>query len=343
MGGAVGGGGVANPPQLKCVDIARSSAGPNAKDSGPAGGSYTGTNAMQFVPFALDAVTGAVGPAAGSTGSQGVGVTFTAQSHDAAGDTHSATTVATTLPAAVNTFTLQNLKDLFGSGIATTTGDGTVFWPADGSVAQPAGSVKIDLYIPQLGSGTEKFWASTTGFSAATPPAWDHHTIINGALAPNGADNPSHFIFSNEEHDGTAVATDPIGYAPFSIAQWIAQSNGHNDRRHSAVLEQVNGVSPTTTSGVTTLLNASFPITLYVYSVVPLNRLQTAGDPLHGLLDGSTSALCNAGNTIHNYGFATLAPGGTLATGATVAHTCGEDNISGGPSGTGDPALRAAP
>jgi len=324
IGGAVGGGGVATEPGLGCVDVARSSAGPNATGSGPAGGSYTGTNAIQFVPFALDAVTGAIGPATGGTA-------FTAQSHDTNGDTLPATTVATTLPSAVNSFSLQNLKDLFGSGISTNVTVGgvtTTFWPLGGSVAQPTGSQQIDLYIPQLGSGTEKFWASTLGFTAATPPAWDHTTIVNGALAPNASDNPNHIVFSDEEHDGTNVATDPLGYAPFSIAQWIAQSNGHNDRRHGAVLEDVNGVAPTTTANNTTVLNTSFPITRLVYSVVSLSRLTNTGDPLNALLDGSSSFLCQDTSTILNYGFALL-----NGSAATLNATCGEIT----------PALEAAP
>ena len=314
IGGAVGGGGVSPEPGLGCVDVARSSAGPNA--SGPASGGYTGSNAMQFVPFALDAVTGAIGPATGGT-------PFTAQSHDANGDTVATSTVATQLPAAVNSFSLQNLKDLFGSGIATTAG-GTVFWPANGSVAQPAGSTKIDLYIPQLGSGTEKFWATTLGFNAATPPAWDHTTIVNGALTPA---NDGGITFTDEEHDGTNVATDPLGYAPFSIAQWIAQSNGQNDRRHGAVLENVNGVAPTTTSNGHTVLNSSFPITRLVYSVVSLARLTTNGDPLKALLNGPNSFVCQDTSTILNFGFATLKGASTLNA------TCGEIV----------PALEAAP
>ena len=54
-------GGLTPLPGAGCVDIARSSAGPNS--TGPASGNYTGTNAIQFVPFALDAVTGVTGPA----------------------------------------------------------------------------------------------------------------------------------------------------------------------------------------------------------------------------------------------------------------------------------------
>jgi hypothetical protein len=160
---------------------------------------------------------------------------------------------------------------------------------------QPAGTTRIDLYIPQLGSGTEKFWAQETGgWTATTPAACVNDTIINGALA---ADN-----VSIEEHDGTDVATDPNGYTPFSIAQWIAQNNGHNDRRHGATLQAINGVAPL--SG--TRLNTSFPFTRDVYSVVSLARLQNTSDPIHTLLDGTNSTVCKDGAQIASYGFAQL-------------------------------------
>jgi hypothetical protein len=289
---AIGGtsaGGLTPLPGAGCVDIARSSAGPNT--TGPATGNYTGTNAIQFVPFALDAVTGAIGPAAGGT-------TFTAQSGDAAGDTVSTTTVTTQLPAATNTFTEADLTSLYKNCAEVTEG-GVTFWPYEVGVTQPTGTQRIDLYIPQQGSGTEKFWATTLGFTYNAPPACVFNTIQQGALIPA---NDGGITFTNEEHDGTNVATDPDGYAPFSIAQWISQSNGHNDRRHGAVLEDVNNVSPF--SG--TKLNSSFPITRDVYSVVSLARLQSTTDPLHNLLDGTGSTVCQDAGEIAAYGFATL-------------------------------------
>jgi hypothetical protein len=305
IGGAVGSGGTSPLAGTGCVDIARSSGGPAAAGSGPAGGSYTGTNAMQFVPFAEDAVDGAYGPAVN-------GPSFVAQSHDAAGDTLTVNTVATALPVAlVNQFTIQNLTDLFGSCKETTVGT-QVFWPLGdnntGQTTPPAGSQTIDLYIPQIGSGTEKFWASTTGFTAATPPPCDHTTIVAGNLSPTAADNPTGIIFTDEEHDGTNVATDPLGYAPFSIAQWISQSNGHSDRRHGAQLADiVNGASvqelPTKLVGSITEINPAFPVTRLVYSVVSLARLTNPNDVLDGLLNGSSSFVCQDTGQILSFGF----------------------------------------
>jgi hypothetical protein len=284
-------GGTAPLPAAGCVDIGRSSAGPNT-DGSPATGNYTGANAIQFVPFALDAVTGAVGPATG-------GVSFNAPTGDAAGDTIPATTVATQLPAAVGSFTQADLITLY-KNCGTVSEGGVTFWPFQSGVSQPSGTQRIDLYIPQLGSGTEKFWASSTGgWTATTPAACVSPTIVNGALAPA---NDGNVTVSIEEHDGTDVATDPLGYTPFSIAQWIAQSNGHNDRRHGATLQDINGIAPL--NG--TRLNTSFPFTRDVYSVVSLARLQNTSDPLHALLDGTSSFVCKDGAQIASYGFAQL-------------------------------------
>jgi ABC-type phosphate transport system substrate-binding protein len=276
-------GGTAPLPQAGCVDIARSSSGPAS--SGIGSGNYAGPNALQFVPFALDAVTGAIGPATG-------GVSFNAPT--GTGTTIPATTVATQLPAAVGSFTQADLTTLY-KNCGTVTEGGVTFWPFQSGVTQPANTQRIDLYIPQLGSGTEKFWAQETGgWTATTPAACVSPTIVNGALASDNV--------SIEEHDGTDVATDPFGYTPFSIAQWISQNNGHNDRRHGAALQDINGIAPL--SG--TRLNTSFPFTRDVYSVVSLARLQNASDPIHSLLDGISSFVCKDGAQISSYGFAQL-------------------------------------
>jgi hypothetical protein len=114
---------------------------------------------------------------------------------------------------------------------------------------------------------------------------------------------------------------------PLSIAQWIGQSNGHDDRRHGAVLTQINTTQPTVTQNNKTVLNSAFPVTRLVYSVVQKSRLDNPSDPLHNLLLGSTSQLCKDTNAITNFGFATLKGASTLGA------TCGEEI----------PALTAAP
>jgi len=123
-----------------------------------------------------------------------------------------------------------------------------------------------------------------------------------------------------EEHDGTIFAQDANAFGPFSIAQWVSQSHGHNDRRHNAVLHMINGVAPLTAGGS---LNTAYPIKREVYNVV-LRTLITngAGGPgtdatLSGLLSGSTSRLCSDLVTIAGFGFAPL-------NSAPLGHTCGQ-------------------
>ena len=272
-------------PQVGCVDIARSSSGPGTL------GNYTGTGGIQYVPFALDAVGGATGPATAST---------TAFNADLGNGTTQSVTPEATVITTADSFTLTDLETLYAS-CGTVTEGGVTYWPQGSTTAQPSGSVVIDLYVPQSGSGTRSFWASTLGFSATTLPACVHDHIIAGELAP--ANTTGNVSVPVEQDDGSVFATDPNGFGPFSIAQWVSQNNGHNDRRHGAVIHSLNAISPFTTSGT---LNTSFPITRDVYDVVSLTRLTTSGDPLNTLLDGSTSKICNAKSTILSYGFALI-------------------------------------
>jgi hypothetical protein len=271
-------------PATGCVDIARSSSAPGTfASSGPGSASTSGT--LIYIPFALDAVAGAVGPSTAIT--------------DA------------------NSFTTAELTAMYGSCTPTTVGTHTYF-PTESGVTTPPSDIPIDLYVPQSGSGTLKFWASKVGISldsngnpTGTSAPCVKQTIVAG---------PSTGTIV-EEHDGTAVASDPNGYMPFSIAQWIAQSNGFNDRRHGAVLTMIDGVSPLNGSGA---LNTSFPYTREVYNVVQYDRVVNTADGnfdpvLSGLLVGTSSALCRSTITIRSYGFATLSsPTTTDNCGATT-------------------------
>ena len=109
------------------------------------------------------------------------------------------------------------------------------------------------------------------------------------------------------------MATDPDGFGPFSIAQWISQSHGHDDRRDTAVIHSLApcssstscqaAVSPFTAGGA---LNTSFPITRSVYSVVSFSRVSNTADPLFDLLNGTGSFVCSDQLSILAYGFALL-------------------------------------
>src|SRR5262249_11128391 len=151
------------------------------------------------------------------------------------------------------------------------------------------------------------FWAGLMSIDPANLPVWVHdHSVVNPAILV-------------EEHDGTVYQGDPNGFGPFSIAQFVAQTNGHNDRRHGVVLHNVNGVNPL--SGAA--LNTAYPIPREVFNVVEFARVNP-GDPKfdQGLFDilvvtpTHNSIVCGQSLTIRDFGFATL--------NTTTPHTCGQ-------------------
>lgn len=244
-------------PAAGCIDVARSSSPPGSFAQSGAGAADP-AGQLIYIPFALDALAGAVGPTTNITNA--------------------------------GMFTLTQLRGLYASCTPQLV-NGVTYDP---NSPVGTGNTQIDLYIPQSGSGTFKFWQQNVGDDTACV----HQTILTGPNAGQAV----------EEHDGTDVASDPNGYTPFSIAQWVAQKNGFDDRRHGAVLQAINGVSPLTPTGT---LNTAFPITREVYNVVAFDRVVNTGDgkfdpTLAGLLAGTGSLLCSSNITIRTYGFATL-------------------------------------
>jgi phosphate transport system substrate-binding protein len=293
------------PPQAGCVDIDRSSgppgsAVPSGTTTGP--GIQTATGDLVYIPFALDAVTGATGP---TTSGQTTTTKCVSTTTGCTNGTISFTVPVTNITQA-DLFTLNDLKTLYAS-CGTVTEGGVTYNP----VTAGTGQQQIDLYVPQSGSGTLKFWASTLGFSPTTLPTCVHQAILAGPAVS----------VSVEEHDGSAVASDANGYMPFSIAQWIAQSHGIDERRHTAILHNINGISPF--NG--TKLNTAFPIIREVYNVMQYGAVVSGGvtgvtfDPvLSGLFATTTSGLCQNSFLIQNYGFATLP-----TTGGPTPDQCG--------------------
>jgi hypothetical protein len=303
-------------PQAGCVDIARSSSAP------PTAG-FSGTNAIQFIPFAIDGVTGSTGPIAGDPS---IGTTFAADEGN--GSTTTATVQQSSLSQTdINGFTTTNLQQLYGTpGFTTVAATGVTYaaWsPANGTgnngfvAGAPSTADRIDLYIPQAGSGTLKFWLGTV--LGVTQQVWDNQTIVNapGAPALVTANTPA------EENDGTADAVDPFGYFPFSIAQWISQRNGHTDRRHGLTLADANQQDPFANNGVPASGTLSTTLGAYnrdVWSVVQQSRVLAGGD-LEGLLTSSingvstgTAQLCTETPLIVSYGFARLSSCGSVIT-----------------------------
>ena len=268
---------LAIPPGANCIDWARDSSAP--------GSDQRSDGQLVFIPFAIDAVTGAVSSAATSQ--------FTTET---------------------SRLTVAQLTTLYNTCTNVTMPDGTVLNPNGNATS---GQLAITLYLPQAGSGTAKFWASKTGgYSLAPPPACVHLTIQAG---PDAGDIV-------EENDGTAVLSDPTGYEPFSIAQWIAQTNGFGTNRlHGAVLAQINSVAPVASGE----LNLSFPFTREVYHIIPYANV-TSGmtgfnqqeQQLLATTATATSVLCRDVISITNYGFALLPSNSSTydACGATTAN-----------------------
>lgn len=214
----------------------------------------------------------------------------------------SATTIAQ-----ANNFTLTQLQSLYACN--TTVVNGVSYNPNAGG--------NIDVYIPQSGSGTFNFWTGVMLISPTNLPPCVHQTIVAGP-------NTGTIV---EEHDGTDVTSDPNGITPFSVAQWVSQRNGHNDRRHSAILQNIGGTFPcagnSNCTGAGTTINTSFPVTREVYNIVPFNKV-TSGmsgfDPaLAQLLAGPNSNLCQDVFTIQGFGFALLGSGTTDQCGSTAS------------------------
>jgi len=264
------------PPAPGCVDIARSSIGPgtNQNDAGQ----------LVYIPFALDAVATATGPATA------VGLPDPA--------------VATAITQA-DGFTVAQLADMYDNCNPQTV-NGVVYDPT-GATGTP-----IHLYIPQPGTETRNFWATTLGFSSASLPSCVHDHSIG---------DPNDLI---EEHDGTIFAQDANAIGPFTVSQWVSQKNHPAiDRRHNAVLHNLNGIAPLTAGGT---LNTAYPIKHEKYIVTLFTRVSDgAGGPgtdpvLSNLLaarTGFTPLLCASTPTILSFGFG-------LLNGAPLGHTCGQ-------------------
>lgn len=183
------------------VDIARSSSGPGSATKG-----VNGT--VQFIPFALDAVTYAT---------QGNGTSNTSN--------------------IVDDFTKTQLSSLYNCTPVTV---GTNFYDPTGTATVPAGDtmIPVDPYLPQAGSGTRKFWAAQMGISATAPPSCVKDTY-NGGL-PVEEHHGAVLAF-----DANGIA--PFSIAQW-IAQKNATALKINDYRSNAVLRSINGVAPLTGS-----------------------------------------------------------------------------------------------
>ncbi|MEW2519612.1 hypothetical protein [Actinacidiphila alni] len=246
------------------------------------------TGGFTFIPFAVDAVTAAV-----KTGSTlPAALTF------------SATASTNAQKAQFDLNRVYNCLDTAGNPLASGQ------YPT-------INGVTVHPLVPQAGSGTRKFWASTLGFSPNAPllPCLSD-------VAKNGA--------AVQEHNGNALqrtiaADNSEDIMPFSIAQHIAQGRslpGVTDRRNGAVLESVTVGSTTFAPLSGTNLNTSFPVKRDVYNVLPNARVtgETLIRNTFVTTSTHTANICTAkfGSTsttvINQYGFGTAANCGDATT-----------------------------
>ncbi|MEV7683013.1 substrate-binding domain-containing protein [Streptomyces sp. NPDC088341] len=155
-------------------------------------------------------------------------------------------------------------------------------------------SVTLKPLLPQSGSGTRTFFLEKIGVTEA-----QLGSCVNGTV---------------QEHDGTAL-TDVGHIAPYSIAQYIAQTGGVVTDRHGAtVLAKVDTIQPR----IAGKLNTAFPYNRDVYNVVPSAKLNGGTAPDADLIRAfesipnvnpalaTTAEICAQTAVIENYGFGTV-------------------------------------
>ena len=302
---ASGSGATLNATDIRgAVHYGRTSAGPSAGDT-----SAIGT--IAYVPFAKDAVSVAVSPT-----SEIPALTFgTAAVNTSVGSVTGK--VESTLYAIYTCKATQVI----------TPATGPSFLANDNYVEQLGDDANpLKVYIPQAGSGTRSFWiakfnvteANITGNAANASCLED--VIVGGANAGTGV----------QEHSGLAVGSDDYAITPFSVPQFVAQSNGVpgvTSRINGAVLKAIGNVNPTTGTAPSLAMNATFTTAAassmlgrLMYNMVPSRELDDPTSLTHKVFAGRTSLICAASSTIRTYGFAPL-------TATTGASSCGWTNL----------------
>ena len=271
------------------VDFARSSSGAPADDA-------ISTGVLTYIPFALDAVTYAT-------------------SEDSVIPALTLGTKNDEIIAGVGEPTLFNIYKGKVDAVVTDDGDfvhvvkTSAYTPAVGEVLTP-----IHALIPQSGSGTRSFWIGKVGISEAE--ITDNSIPVEDTYGAG---------LKVQEHDGSALVGDPGAIVPFSIGQWVAQSNsaelGVTDRRHDAVLGELNGDAPTVTSGGKFELNPEFDaITRKVYNIVSSSAADNKNSQINWAFVGKGSLVCSQKDVIKAYGFG-------LLTAASGSNSCGDTSV----------------
>lgn len=172
--------------------------------------------------------------------------------------------------------------------------------PAAGEISNP-----IRAYIPQAGSGTRSFWIGQVKITEAD---------ITGGLVPAKDITPGGVTV--QEHDGTAVATDPYALVGFSISQWVAQTNGVAPKRTAgAVLRSIGGLEPVVvTDGVYATAPTWSAIKRPVYNIVPTALVNADEEnAITRAFRGTNSLVCQSQAVIQKFGYGLLSYSGVDA------------------------------
>lgn len=193
-----------------------------------------------------------------------------------------------------------SLKRIFSCEVGSFEFDGEWYH----TMGSPTGSTKLEPIRLQSGSGTRSFWEGT---SATGTPGSCVEGFANSTV---------------QEHRGEVLVNRPNALVPFSIAQWIAQSNAGaanqngtvgtalgipvEDRRYGAQLNSVGAAKPI----VDGKQNGSFlsALTRDVYNVIPAAAVNDFSTPENVMLNAAfVGPQAAASNTviIEKFGFST--------------------------------------
>ncbi|MFG6446489.1 hypothetical protein ACFXQA_14610 [Microbacterium sp. P07] len=285
------------------------------------------TGPLQYIPMGIDAVTYATSPTTGSTPTRvpnGIIV--------------GTTTSPTGTFAAPAPLTLRNIYNGGFVQVDPAVSTSQKFYAGTAYADQaaldaafpPANTViKLYPYLPQAGSGTRSFWATTVGINNTTPPAHVSSTFVDGTGVTRDVQEHNGQVVS----PGTGANRNPVArnaIVPFSISQFIAQGRAAalttkygvtvTNRRVSAELRNIGAELPIEDGA----LNPDFPVRRSVYNVVANSAITGAnsGSQLAQVFVGSTGLAYNqttapdgsdadtapdatiTGNVITDYGFA---------------------------------------
>lgn len=277
------------------IDFARSSGSAATDDQ-------TSTGVLTYIPFAKDAVDVSF---AGSAATKMGSVHLTIGTKDDVAGT-------TSLYAIYHGLTTQ----FFFNGDTFVSAGGPAATAPTGTTA-----FAVQPLLPKAGSGTRNFFIGKVGLAEKDPLTT---SIANGGYGIKDKDTDG--TTAIEEHDGTAVTNyttgNTIAIAPYSVGQWVTQSNGTvTSRTHGAQLATLyNGataVAPTTGSAGSYAVNPAYAsdtstknLVRDVYNIVPTRQANDTTSAVYRAFVGASSIVCQATSAITTYGFITGPTGG---------------------------------